>query len=839
MIDLDGVLYPAIFERLDVAFPEFGWVRDSKGWRATNEQVCKSVIGASKRRVVSHRPMGFYAHGSGFKTWIDYVSNERSPRGEAFISAVQDLCGRAGIAYTARQLSEEEIQVIEEKKQRTSLLEDIWSVVRYELSIEDLNARKEYLKSRDLNPEPDALDVGYCGSPAALRAALHDRGYTDQDLSLVGLTFIPKSQEDYAINSTWTNRIIGKLVSQRKKLEGFWLRATGEEKNKYVYSTGFNWTEHPISRPYGSSARAVLVEGVFEPEIFGQSIPDLASIGGTGSKCTPEFWGRLHHQGIKTAVLLLDNDEPGRKGLTAALAGYSECSIKPELYVATIGDDCGKDPDGLRRLHGTDEVIRVISEAAHHLRYRIDTVISSIKGDNDWTDETKAAAMAEMVKFSAQATAVEKAEFVYPGFQLIYPTLEIDGINELLDQEKKKQQEAQGLNDICNLARELPKVAREQGLQTAVTEAKRMLDGLSKPGGKPQLVPMSVADRLTEHKAYLDQYRGKGPMIGLAQKTLPEVDDKTMGLRGLIILPGPPNTGKSALAHQFGYDIIKNNEDACYVYVALEMSATDHINRMWSRAAGMDYKTFRTGSVVAPEPDRAFELSEITRLNAAEVELNLYGSRILLLDKHNFSEPTTENLLGIIQDFKRSTGCSRCYLLIDYLQRWPVPPELDKVLGSDLQKDDWRMAQMEKLVTSPDDPVVVLSAQSKGEHGGSFGKLSAIKGSGTGSYTPDCALFIRPADEREIYKQRTKYELEPANKPPSRAEDYRERLDELGVYKTFSALGIAWSTLELVKGRDGMERFEIPITFHFRQSSFTPGWDMPGVWINGRNDNAA
>ena len=65
-----------------------------------------------------------------------------------------------------------------------------------------------------------------------------------------------------------------------------------------------------------------------------------------------------------------------------------------------------------------------------------------------------------------------------------------------------------------------------------------------------------------------------------------------MGLRGLIILPGPPNTGKSALGHQFGMDVVVNNDNACFVYVALEMRKEDHINRMWSRLAGMDYKTF-------------------------------------------------------------------------------------------------------------------------------------------------------------------------------------------------------------------------------------------------------
>ena len=73
-----------------------------------------------------------------------------------------------------------------------------------------------------------------------------------------------------------------------------------------------------------------------------------------------------------------------------------------------------------------------------------------------------------------------------------------------------------------------------------------------------------------------------------------------MGLRGLIILPGPPNTGKSALGHQFGMDVVVNNDNACFVYVALRCA-----KRTISTACGpgwqaWDYKTFRTG-LVSPQ----------------------------------------------------------------------------------------------------------------------------------------------------------------------------------------------------------------------------------------------
>lgn len=164
---------------------------------------------------------------------------------------------------------------------------------------------------------------------------------------------------------------------------------------------------------------------------------------------------------------------------------------------------------------------------------------------------------------------------------------------------------------------------------------------------------------------------------------------------------------------------------------------------------------------------------------------------------------------------------------------------MEQELVTDLQKDDWRMEQMEALCTSPDDPVVVISAQSKHESTGSFGKLARVKGSGSGSYSPDAALFIRPADDKEVFNQRMKYDIQP-EKVPSKAEELKDRLEEMGVYKELAKHGWQWCWLELAKGRDGMERFELPVTFHFRQSSFTEGWEMPQVWVNPRRDiNAA
>ena len=93
------VVLPALAARLDVAFPEFGWRQDSRGWVASNQEMTHRVLGARADRVVAHgdAPPGFLVHGGPTVLWTAYVNGGEVPRGEAFRSVVRDLAGRAGV----------------------------------------------------------------------------------------------------------------------------------------------------------------------------------------------------------------------------------------------------------------------------------------------------------------------------------------------------------------------------------------------------------------------------------------------------------------------------------------------------------------------------------------------------------------------------------------------------------------------------------------------------------------------------------------------------------------------------------------------------------------------
>lgn len=87
------IVLPALQERLDSAFPEFGWKRDRLGWVATNQEFTHRALGVRAERVVAHgpAPRGFLIHGAEATLWTAYVSGGAAPRGQDFVRAVRDF----------------------------------------------------------------------------------------------------------------------------------------------------------------------------------------------------------------------------------------------------------------------------------------------------------------------------------------------------------------------------------------------------------------------------------------------------------------------------------------------------------------------------------------------------------------------------------------------------------------------------------------------------------------------------------------------------------------------------------------------------------------------------
>jgi hypothetical protein len=50
-----------------------------------------------------------------------------------------------------------------------------------------------------------------------------------------------------------------------------------------------------------------------------------------------------------------------------------------------------------------------------------------------------------------------------------------------------------------------------------------------------------------------------------------------------------------------------------------------------------------------------------------------------------------------VEDLKASSGASRIFVAVDYLQVWPVPDTVAKHIRTDIDADKWRIGQMKEL----------------------------------------------------------------------------------------------------------------------------------------------
>ena len=112
------VVLPALAERLDTPFPEFGWERDGRGWVATNEEMTHRALGIRAERVVAHghAPQGFL---------VGSLPGRYALEQEDAIRHVADRCGysRAAVesAFRARYWSQP--QRTEQRRARKLVME--------------------------------------------------------------------------------------------------------------------------------------------------------------------------------------------------------------------------------------------------------------------------------------------------------------------------------------------------------------------------------------------------------------------------------------------------------------------------------------------------------------------------------------------------------------------------------------------------------------------------------------------------------------------------------------------------------------------------------------------
>lgn len=332
----------------------------------------------------------------------------------------------------------------------------------------------------------------------------------------------------------------------------------------------------------------------------------------------------------------------------------------------------------------------------------------------------------------------------------------------------------------------------------------------------------TFGERWAEFTEKLKQWRNR-EVIGF-KTSMPTLTDSLLGLRGLILLGAPTNLGKTILALQFALDALQEHEDTCCIFLSLEMHVDDLMTRACCRATSEDWKTF-----VLKGDD--------AKVEQAGNKLKSIWNRLIIVDRDDFNEDEGI-VLQLAAELRERTGSTRTFLIVDYLQVWEPPINIEQAFRTDTDADRWRIEAMKRLKNSlqKDDALLVISEMRKRDQGNKERlAVEDLMGSARLAYAADTVLLWHKMSSTEKFqyfdtagsgivtshphKGRT---LDKLNKDVL-AEEV-EKLENL-----FNAINTQCYWLEIAKGRDGTVRKVLPITAHYNQLTITEGFMTNGL----------
>lgn len=376
-------LYPALYERIDSAFPLMDFKRKGGDWHSSHylNGEPTSPHREDKTVVTKRKPTRVLEQGGESLSLIDfylqYTGHSRGAKGAELVEALRSLCGLCGLS-----LPENDTEEYREYKERQERLEIV------------ANSMKKALFS----PE---------GS-STLRYLEEVRGYTVEDIKAMELGFcseaIAKSMEGapYGAGTTHTLAIPYRSGGH---IQGFKLRTISPEvKPKYKNTTGlpkkaslYGLTGLRLTGNGEKDRDLTIVEG--ELDALHAQIKGVENIAASaGLDVSEEALLEAKRRGVKRITLLVDVEESKEKQeakeakIANAIHSIGKAGLLPLVAVLPEAEDGAKvDTDSYLNEHGKEELQKVIdgaSTGANYLYYRIyDRAVAKQGGEPTITDK--------------------------------------------------------------------------------------------------------------------------------------------------------------------------------------------------------------------------------------------------------------------------------------------------------------------------------------------------------------------------------------------------------------------------------------------------------------------
>jgi len=264
----------------------------------------------------------------------------------------------------------------------------------------------------------------------AARACLHQRGFDLRKLEHLPVGYFPaveplwqrllhdgfSADEIRASNlladSRLPGRLIGPIRDAQRRIESFWAKRPEDLDHSLYLST--EWKEHvglfglDVALPAVAGGRRdlLVVEDLWDALLLqAHGWAAVGAIGNSADEISPQRWERLDESGIHRVTLLVDSFHDSHEAAVAAIRQAASLRRGPAVYVLPPAAVHGAwqswqqgraaQPDILEKLLAAHRI--------HGFHYLALGLIALAKGDGQWTDASRRAALAEGRKFFAVA----------------------------------------------------------------------------------------------------------------------------------------------------------------------------------------------------------------------------------------------------------------------------------------------------------------------------------------------------------------------------------------------------------------------------------------------------
>jgi len=193
----EQTVLPALFERLDRAFPEFHWTRCASGWNGYRPATQGRYVNPATDAVRCSQPWGYVEADGRLVSWLEYLNNGRRPRGREFAEVMQRLAQLAGVeipassadlhgaqSFAAENFAAEGSEPIKTTRQR-EILEAFVAYCKTALSHDHAGPARHFLRQTyglDADHLAD-LPIGLYTSGRDVNDFLTGVGFTDAEVA--------------------------------------------------------------------------------------------------------------------------------------------------------------------------------------------------------------------------------------------------------------------------------------------------------------------------------------------------------------------------------------------------------------------------------------------------------------------------------------------------------------------------------------------------------------------------------------------------------------------------------------------------------------------------------